>query len=98
MSCTAASVRSTETRFRSAFPIQNLCKNSATTIQPDTATVITQEHYQSFSWLLPARDMLLVDNASADRLTSVGIGTIGVVARAGRELLKSILGWDGETI
>jgi DNA polymerase-4 len=42
--------------------------------------------------------MLFVGNASADRLASVGIDTIGAIARAGREQMKSILGRGGETI
>lgn len=66
--------------------------------KPDATTVITRENYQSILWPLPVTDMLFVGNASAERLANAGIDTIGAIARAGREQMKSLLGRGGETI
>lgn len=66
--------------------------------KPDATTVITRENYQTILWPLPARDMLFVGSVAADRLAGMGIDTIGAIAAAGRELMKSILGRSGETI
>ena len=66
--------------------------------KPDATTVITRENYQTILWPLPARDMLFVGSVAADRLAGMGIDTIGAIAAAGCELMKSILGRSGETI
>ena len=66
--------------------------------KPDATTVITRENYQSILWPLPATDMLFVGDASAERLANMGIDTIGAIANAGREQMKTILGRSGETI
>jgi len=66
--------------------------------KPDATTIITRENFQSILWPLPVTDMLFVGHASADRLTSVGIDTIGAIAKAGREQMVTLLGRSGETI
>ena len=66
--------------------------------KPDATTLITRENYQDILWPLSARDMLFVGSASAERLSRMGIETIGAIALAGREQMKSILGRSGETI
>jgi len=66
--------------------------------KPDATTVITRDNYQSILWPLPATDMLFVGNASAERLANMGIDTIGAIAKAGCEQMKTILGRGGETI
>ena len=66
--------------------------------KPDATTVITRENYQAILWPLPARDMLFVGSVAADRLSSMGIDTIGNIAASGREQMKTILGRSGETI
>ncbi len=66
--------------------------------KPDATTCITRENYQTMLWPLPARDMLFVGNTTAERLSGMGIATIGDIARAGREQLKSLLGRGGETV
>ncbi len=66
--------------------------------KPDATTVITRENYQKVLWPLPARDMLFVGSVAADRLSGMGIDTIGHIAAAGREQLKALLGRSGETI
>ncbi len=66
--------------------------------KPDATTVITRENYQKILWPLPARDMLFVGSVAADRLSKMGIDTIGHIAAAGREQMKVLLGRSGETI
>jgi DNA polymerase-4 len=66
--------------------------------KPDATTVITRENFHALLWPLPARAMLFVGSVAADRLANMGIDTIGAIAAAGRELMKSILGRSGETV
>ena len=66
--------------------------------KPDATTCITRENYRSILWPLPARDMMFVGSTTAERLSHMGIQTIGDIASAGREQLKLILGRSGETI
>lgn len=66
--------------------------------KPDATTVISRENYQAILWPLPATDMLFVGSASAERLASMGIDTIGAIAKAGREQMAAFLGRGGETI
>ena len=66
--------------------------------KPDATTCITRENYQNILWPLPARDMMFVGGTTAERLANIGITTIGDIARAGLEQLKSLLGRSGETI
>ncbi len=66
--------------------------------KPDATTVISRENYQAILWPLPATDMLFVGSASAERLASMGIDTIGAIAKAGREQMAALLGRGGETI
>lgn len=66
--------------------------------KPDATTCISRENFQDILWPLPARDMMFVGSTTAERLTGMGINTIGDIARAGREQLKSLLGRSGETV
>ena len=66
--------------------------------KPDATTCITRENYQDILWPLPARDMMFVGSTTAERLTHMGIETIGDIAKAGRDQLRLILGRSGETI
>ena len=66
--------------------------------KPDATTCITRDNYQTILWPLPARDMMFVGSMTAERLTRMGIETIGDIANAGRDQLRLILGRSGETI
>ena len=66
--------------------------------KPDATTVITRENFQDILWPLSARDMMFVGHVSAERLASMGIDTIGAIARAGRDQMRAILGRSGDTI
>ena len=45
--------------------------------KPDATTEITRENFQKILWPLSARDMMFVGSVTAERLTSMGIDTIG---------------------
>ena len=66
--------------------------------KPDATTCITRENYKDILWPLPARDMMFVGSTTAQRLSYMGIETIGDIAKAGRDQLRLILGRSGETI
>lgn len=65
--------------------------------KPDATTVITRENYQTILWPLPARDMLFVGKAAADKLGGHGVLTIGDIVKVGRENMRLLLGKSGET-
>lgn len=66
--------------------------------KPDAVTVIPRENFLDKIGSLPARDMLFVGASAAERLEIAGINTIGQVAAAPVELLRLLLGKNGETL
>lgn len=55
--------------------------------KPEGLAAITPENYKRLVWPLPAADLLGVGRATARKLESVGIHTIGDIATAPRDLL-----------
>lgn len=66
--------------------------------KPDATTEITRENFHDILWPLPARSMLYVGRAAEETLLKGGIRTIGDIAQAGKDRLRSLLGRTGETI
>jgi len=66
--------------------------------KPDAVTVITREDFREKIWRLPARTLLYVGPATERKLGAAGIGTIGDIARASPDLLRTMLGKWGETL
>lgn len=66
--------------------------------KPDATTEITRENFRDILWPLPARSMLYVGRAAEETLLKGGIRTIGDIAQAGKDRLRSLLGRTGETI
>lgn len=66
--------------------------------KPDATTVITRDNYKDVVWLLPAEDLLYVGRATKRRLWRYGINTIGDIANASPEFLRSRLGKWGEVL
>lgn len=66
--------------------------------KPDATTEITRENFRDILWPLPARSMLYVGRAAEETLLKGGIHTIGDIARAGKDRLRSLMGRTGETI
>ncbi|MDI9521187.1 MAG: DNA polymerase IV [Bacillota bacterium] len=63
--------------------------------KPDATTVITPENYRERVWPLPVDDLLYVGRATKRRLASLGLYTIGDLAKAEDALIRGILGKNG---
>ncbi|MBE6037495.1 MAG: DNA polymerase IV [Clostridiales bacterium] len=66
--------------------------------KPDATTVITRENYKDLLWPLPAGDLFTLGKATAARMETIGIHTIGDLARTDRAVLASIFGKAGEQL
>ena len=66
--------------------------------KPDAITVINRSDYQDKVWPLPVSDLFYVGRATDKKLSRYGIRTIGELARAPRDFLKSTLGKNGEML
>lgn len=66
--------------------------------KPDATTLITRENYKQILWPLPAREMFFVGKATAQKLASAGINTIGDIAMANPDILEHMLGKQGRQI
>jgi len=60
--------------------------------KPDATTAITRENYTRVAWPLPAEDLLYVGRATQRKLYKHGIYTIGDIAGAEPQYLRSFLG------
>lgn len=63
--------------------------------KPDATTAITRENYRKLLWPMPASEFFFVGKATAERLRSVGVRTIGDLARADERVLQQLLGVSG---
>ena len=63
--------------------------------KPDATTVISRDNYKEILWPLPINEMFMVGFASADKLKSIGINTIGDLAVADDGLLLRLIGKQG---
>lgn len=66
--------------------------------KPDAITVINRSDYQDKVCPLPVSDLFYVGRATDKKLARYGIRTIGELARAPRDFLKSTLGKNGEML
>lgn len=66
--------------------------------KPDAITDITPENFRSLVWPLPASDLLYVGKATSRKLTSIGITTIGGIAKCHKDVLCRKLGKWGEVL
>lgn len=66
--------------------------------KPDAITDITPENFRSLVWSLPASDLLYVGKATSRKLTSIGITTIGGIAKCPKDVLCRKLGKWGEVL
>ena len=66
--------------------------------KPDAVTVITPEHFREQIWHLPASDLLGVGRATAKKLHSLSVHTIGDLARYPSDCLRYKFGKCGEEI
>lgn len=63
--------------------------------KPDAVTSITRENYRDLVWRQPVENLLFVGRATAEKLHSFSIHTIGDLARADTHLLRNLLGKNG---
>ena len=63
--------------------------------KPDATTEITRQNYKTLLWPLKADELFFVGKATAQKLTGAGILTIGDIACANPQMLKSLLGKSG---
>ncbi len=63
--------------------------------KPDATTEITRENYKELLWPQPVENMFFVGFATAGKLKSSGINTIGDLAKASSPALESLLGKQG---
>ena len=55
--------------------------------KPDATTVISPENYKELVWSLPVTDLLFVGRATAKKLDSIGVRSIGQLAACDAEFL-----------
>ena len=63
--------------------------------KPDATTIISRENFKDLLWPLPISEMFMVGFATTDKLTGIGIKTIGDLAKADENLLLNLLGKQG---
>lgn len=66
--------------------------------KPDAMTVITRENYKDIVWSLPCSDLLMVGRATTKKLNYYGIYTIGDLANADDNMMRSIFGKNGDLL
>lgn len=66
--------------------------------KPDAITEIPADKFKDIVWPLPASDLLYVGKATNKKLLSIGITTIGGIAKCPKEVLCSKLGKWGEVL
>ncbi len=66
--------------------------------KPDAITTMYKEEFREKAWSLPASDLLYVGNATNKKLYSMGILTIGDLARTDEKLLTGRLGKVGNIL
>lgn len=63
--------------------------------KPDAITEISKENYRDIVWKLPAGDLLYVGRSTKNKLSKLGVHTIGDIAMLSPEHLNSYLGKMG---
>ena len=66
--------------------------------KPDATTEITRDNYKELLWPLDASELFFVGKASAQKLKTLGIKTIGDIAASSPEALSAILGKQGRVM
>ena len=66
--------------------------------KPNAVTVINFDNYKTLVWNLPVSELLYVGKATTQKLNKLGIKTIGDLAQTQREVLKNVMGKNGETL
>lgn len=75
-----------------------LAKMASDFEKPNRVHTLFPEEIEKKMWPLPVRDLFFVGKASEKKLHSLGIYTIGDLAKTDLEMMKSIMKKQGETI
>ena len=63
--------------------------------KPDATTEITRENYKEILWPLPVSELFFCGESTAQKLTEIGIPTIGALAQADPDVLFKAIGRQG---
>ena len=66
--------------------------------KPDAVTVISKEDFKEKIWPLPASDLLYCGRQTSKSLASLGITTIGSLAKSPKRIIANHLGKNGEML
>lgn len=66
--------------------------------KPDAITTMGREEYQTKAWNLPVSDLLYVGRSTDKKLRTLGIKTIGDLAKADERIIRSHLGKMGSVL
>lgn len=66
--------------------------------KPDATTVISRENFKNILWPMDIGSLFFVGKATAEKLRSLGIDTIGDLARSEKSIIVSALGKQGGVI
>lgn len=66
--------------------------------KPDAITTMGREEYRTKAWNLPVSDLLYVGKSTNKKLHTLGIHTIGELARADEKIIRSHLGKMGSVL
>lgn len=66
--------------------------------KPDATTLISRDNYQQLLWPMAVGELFFVGSATAEKLSKMGIFTIGDLAQSDRRTLCGLLGKHGEMI
>ncbi len=66
--------------------------------KPDAVTVIDVNNFKEKVWKLDAKDLLFVGKSTYTKLNSIGVHTIGDIAKLDQSVLNNLLGVWGNTL
>ena len=66
--------------------------------KPDAVTVIDRDNFKELVWKLPLGDLLYAGRATVEKLSRIGINTIGELANYPRGAIHTLLGANGEML
>lgn len=66
--------------------------------KPDATTLITRDNFKEIVWPLPVGDLLYAGRSTQQKLARINIHTIGQLAAAPYEFIRSYLGKSGEVL
>lgn len=66
--------------------------------KPDATTLITRDNFKDILFPLPSSDMFFCGKKTAERLKTIGINTIGDIAKTDKKVLMDFLGKTGEML